>query len=76
MPAVAAAAPAAQAEEPVEEDKPKEKTVFSVKLDSIDATAKAKVIREVKAINPTMNLVEVCFILILYKFLLISHSSG
>ncbi|TIC58923.1 ClpS-like protein [Wallemia mellicola] len=59
MPAVAAApAVAAESAAEAEEDKPKEKTIFSVKLESIDATAKAKVIREVKALNPTMNLVE------------------
>ncbi|CAD6885910.1 unnamed protein product [Tilletia laevis] len=51
--APAAAAPAA------EEEKPKEKTIFTVKLTGLkDPTAKAKVIREVKAINSTMNLVE------------------
>ena len=53
----AAAAPAA-AEAPAEE-KPKEKTIFTVKLEKIDATQKAKVIREVKAMMPNMNLVEV-----------------
>ncbi|KAJ9118227.1 hypothetical protein QFC22_004134 [Naganishia vaughanmartiniae] len=51
----AGAAPAAEA--PVEE-KPKEKTIFTVKLEKFDATAKAKIIREVKAIMPNMNLVE------------------
>ena len=54
----AATAPAAAAEAPAEE-KPKEKTIFTVKLEKIDATQKAKVIREVKAIMPNMNLVEV-----------------
>ncbi|EPQ27620.1 uncharacterized protein PFL1_04758 [Pseudozyma flocculosa PF-1] len=54
----AAAAPAADAAE-AEEAKPKEKTVFNLKLTGLkDASAKAKVIREVKAINTTMNLVE------------------
>jgi large subunit ribosomal protein L7/L12 len=53
----AGAAPAA-AEAAVEE-KPKEKTIFTVKLEKIDAAAKAKIIREVKAIMPNMNLVEV-----------------
>lgn len=53
----AGAAPAA-AEVAVEE-KPKEKTIFTVKLEKIDAAAKAKIIREVKAIMPNMNLVEV-----------------
>jgi large subunit ribosomal protein L7/L12 len=56
-PAAGGAAPAA-AEAAVEE-KPKEKTIFTVKLEKIDAAAKAKIIREVKAIMPNMNLVEV-----------------
>ncbi|KAK0524971.1 54S ribosomal protein L12, mitochondrial [Tilletia horrida] len=56
--APAAAAPAAAAPA-AEEEKPKEKTVFTIKLKGLkDATAKAKVIREVKAINSSMNLVE------------------
>jgi large subunit ribosomal protein L7/L12 len=38
--------------------KPKEKTIFTLRLESFDATAKAKVIREVKAIVPNMNLME------------------
>ncbi|CAD6567950.1 MAG: hypothetical protein TREMPRED_004090 [Tremellales sp. Tagirdzhanova-0007] len=42
---------------PVEE-KPKEKTIFTVKLEKYEATAKAKIIREVKAMMPNMNLVE------------------
>ena len=33
--------------------------MFTVKLDAIDATQKAKIIREVKAMMPNMNLVEV-----------------
>lgn len=46
---------------PAEEvEKPKEKTIFTVKLEKFEATAKAKIIREVKAIMPNMNLVEVC----------------
>ncbi|KAG8747895.1 hypothetical protein FRC10_010514 [Ceratobasidium sp. 414] len=58
----AASAPAVGAA-PVEdaapaEEKPKEKTIFTVKLEKIDAANKAKVIREVKAIMPNMNLVE------------------
>ncbi|ORZ02287.1 ribosomal protein L7/L12 C-terminal domain-domain-containing protein [Syncephalastrum racemosum] len=40
----AAAAPAAAAEE----EKPAEKTEFNVKIEKVDASAKAKVIREVK----------------------------
>ncbi|ORY33067.1 ribosomal protein L7/L12 C-terminal domain-domain-containing protein [Naematelia encephala] len=54
--AAPAAAPAASAE-PAEE-KPKEKTMFIVKLEKFDAGAKAKIIREIKAIMPNMNLVE------------------
>lgn len=51
-PAAAAAAPAVAVEE---EEKPKEKTIFTVKLLGLkDATAKAKVIKEVKALNSQM----------------------
>ncbi|WVQ73566.1 ribosomal protein L7/L12 [Cryptococcus sp. DSM 104548] len=59
MPAASApaAAPSAAAEAPAEE-KPKEKTIFTVKLEKFDAAAKAKIIREVKAMMPNMNLVE------------------
>ncbi|KAI9001153.1 ribosomal protein L7/L12 C-terminal domain-containing protein [Trametes punicea] len=58
MPASApAAAPAAAAEE-TEAEKPKEKTVFNVKLESFDAAAKPKIIREVKAIVPNLTLIE------------------
>ncbi|KAJ1025836.1 hypothetical protein NDA16_002462 [Ustilago loliicola] len=56
-----AAAPADGAEHAAAEEaaKPKEKTVFTLKLAGLkDPTAKAKVIREVKAVNTTMNLVE------------------
>ena len=59
----AATAPAATEDAPVEE-KPREKTIFAVKLEKFEATAKAKIIREVKAMMPNMNLVEVshyCF---------------
>ncbi|WRT69189.1 ribosomal protein L7/L12 [Kwoniella shivajii] len=55
--APAASAASADSAEPAEE-KPKEKTIFTVKLEKFDATAKAKIIREVKAIMPNMNLVE------------------
>ncbi len=62
MPASSSAPPAAASsasdDAPVEE-KPKEKTIFTVKLEKYDATAKAKIIREVKAMMPNMNLVEV-----------------
>ena len=57
------AAPAATAstesDDAPAEEKPKEKTIFTVKLEKFDATAKAKIIREVKAMMPNMNLVEV-----------------
>ncbi|KAJ8523038.1 hypothetical protein ONZ45_g488 [Pleurotus djamor] len=59
MPAAAPSAPAAAAAEeaPVEE-KPKEKTVFNVKLESFDAGAKPKIIREVKALVPNLTLID------------------
>ena len=41
------------------QEKPKEKTIFSVKLESFEGTAKPKIIREVKAMNPTLTLVAV-----------------
>ncbi|KAG7096671.1 hypothetical protein E1B28_004085 [Marasmius oreades] len=60
--AVPAAAPAATSaaapsDEPVAE-KPQEKTVFTVKLESFDAAAKAKIIREVKALVPNLTLID------------------
>jgi len=57
MPSAAAAAPAPAAEAPVEE-KPKEKTVFNIKLESFDAAAKPKIIREVKAMIPNLTLID------------------
>ncbi|EIW66078.1 hypothetical protein TREMEDRAFT_35495, partial [Tremella mesenterica DSM 1558] len=39
-------------------EKKKEKTIFTVKLEKFDTGAKAKIIREVKAMMPNMNLVE------------------
>ncbi|KAJ7638497.1 ribosomal protein L7/L12 C-terminal domain-containing protein [Roridomyces roridus] len=55
----AAAAPAAAApsDEPAAE-KPKEKTVFNVQLESFDAGAKPKIIREVKAMVPNLTLID------------------
>lgn len=51
----AAGAAAAAEAAPEEEVKPKEKTVFTLKLTGLkEPTAKAKVIREVKAANTTM----------------------
>lgn len=57
MPAASAAAPvaAAPAAAPAEEEKPKEKTIFTVKLTGLkEPTAKAKVIKEIKALNSQM----------------------
>ncbi|KAJ7499262.1 ribosomal protein L7/L12 C-terminal domain-containing protein [Mycena latifolia] len=55
----AAAAPAAAApsDEPAAE-KPKEKTIFNVLLESFDAGAKPKIIREVKALVPNLTLID------------------
>ena len=41
------------------QEKPKEKTIFNVKLESFDAGAKPKIIREVKALIPNLNLMDV-----------------
>lgn len=38
--------------------KPKEKTIFNVRLESFDAGAKPKIIKEVKAIVPNLTLIE------------------
>ena len=58
-PAAAPAAVAAAVEAaPVVKEKPKEKTNFSVKLEKFEPAAKAKIIREIKAMNSGMNLVE------------------
>ncbi|KAM6495662.1 Ribosomal protein L7/L12 C-terminal domain containing protein [Amanita muscaria] len=56
-----AAAPAtstAAAESEAPEEKPKERTSFNVKLESFDASAKAKVIKEVKALVANLTLIE------------------
>lgn len=58
-PSAGAAAGAGAGEAAAEAEKPKEKTMFTVTLTKIDAAQKAKAIKEVKAIQPTMNLVEV-----------------
>lgn len=60
MPAAAApAAPAAAPAEESPEEKPKEKTLFTIKFVGLGSDgAKAKVIKEIKAINSNMNLVE------------------
>ncbi|OLL23263.1 54S ribosomal protein L12, mitochondrial [Neolecta irregularis DAH-3] len=54
----AAAAPAsAPVEAAPEAEKPQEKTMFNVKLEAVDASVKAKIIREVKNLLG-LNLVE------------------
>ncbi|KAJ6539008.1 ribosomal protein L7/L12 C-terminal domain-containing protein [Mycena capillaripes] len=55
--AAAPAAAAAASDEPAEE-KPKEKTIFNVQLESFDAGAKPKIIREVKALVPNLTLID------------------
>ncbi|EUC65402.1 60S ribosomal protein L7/L12 [Rhizoctonia solani AG-3 Rhs1AP] len=57
-PVTGAPTAAASAEDTPAEEKPKEKTIFNVKLEKFDPASKAKIIREVKAIMPNMNLVE------------------
>lgn len=42
------------------QEKPKEKTIFNVRLESFEATAKPKIIKEVKSMNPTLTLMAVC----------------
>jgi len=44
---------------PPPKEKPKEKTIFNVKLESFDAGSKPKVIKEVKAMVPNLTLIEV-----------------
>jgi len=58
MPTAAAPVVAAPIEEAPVEEKPKEKTIFNVKLESFEAAAKAKVIREVKALVPNLTLID------------------
>lgn len=60
---LASLAPSSPSSAPVDEaapaeEKPKEKTIFVVKLTKIDTTQKAKVIKEVKALRPDMNLMQ------------------
>lgn len=59
MPTAAAApvAAAAPSDEPAAE-KPKEKTIFNVQLESFEAGAKPKIIREVKALVPNLTLID------------------
>jgi len=58
LPAAGAGAGADEADEEEVVAKPKEKTIFNVKLESFDAGAKPKVIKEVKAIVPNLTLIE------------------
>ncbi|KAH9963393.1 ribosomal protein L7/L12 C-terminal domain-containing protein [Lactifluus volemus] len=59
-PSAGAAGTASDADETGAEEaaKPKEKTIFNIKLESFDAGAKPKVIKEVKAIVPNLTLIE------------------
>lgn len=41
------------------QEKPKEKTMFNVQLESFDAGSKPKIIREVKALVPNLTLIDV-----------------
>ena len=56
-----------------EQEKPKEKTIFNVKLESFDAGAKPKVIREVKAMVPNLSLIEVHFTFLLPIFIFLKR---
>ncbi|KAJ7781601.1 ribosomal protein L7/L12 C-terminal domain-containing protein [Mycena metata] len=58
MPTAAAAPVAALASDEPAPEKPKEKTVFNVKLESFEAGAKPKIIREVKALVPNLTLID------------------
>ncbi|KAF5369811.1 hypothetical protein D9758_001355 [Tetrapyrgos nigripes] len=55
---VAGAGAAAQAADEPAAEKPQEKTVFNVKLESFEAASKPKVIREVKAMIPNLTLID------------------
>jgi large subunit ribosomal protein L7/L12 len=57
-PVMAAPVAASGAAAPAAEEKPPEKTEFTVKLEKFDAASKAKVIREIKGLLPGANLVE------------------
>ncbi|KAH8830595.1 ribosomal protein L7/L12 C-terminal domain-containing protein [Flagelloscypha sp. PMI_526] len=56
--APAAAAPAAASADEEAAEEPKEKTIFSLKLESFDAGSKPKIIREVKNLNTSLTLIE------------------
>jgi len=60
MPAASAAPTAAPTEEAdaAVEEKPKEKTIFTLTLQKFDAASKPKVIREVKSLVPNMTLMD------------------
>ncbi|KAJ1569935.1 Actin-2 [Nowakowskiella sp. JEL0078] len=58
LPTAAASAPVIATAEEAPQEKPQEKTEFTIKLEKVDATAKAKVIKEIKTLNPTMTLVD------------------
>jgi len=54
----AGGAAAGEEEEAAAAAKPKEKTIFNVKLESFGAGAKPKVIKEVKALVPNLTLID------------------
>ena len=54
----AASDPPVIPEPPAAEEKPKEKTIFNVSLESFDAAVKPKIIREVKALVPNLTLMD------------------
>ncbi|KAJ7667667.1 ribosomal protein L7/L12 C-terminal domain-containing protein [Mycena polygramma] len=58
MPTAAAPAAAAAASDEPAPEKPKEKTIFNVQLESFEAGAKPKIIREVKALVPNLTLID------------------
>jgi len=58
LPAASAAPAVAPAAEEPAAEKVQEKTVFNVKLESFDAAAKPKIIKEVKGLVPNLTLIE------------------
>lgn len=45
-----------------QQEKPKEKTIFNVKLESFNASSKPKIIKEVKSLVPNLTLIEVRYL--------------
>jgi len=58
MASITTPSPLTADEAPPEEEKPKEKTIFNIVIQAVDASSKAKVIREVKTLLPNLNLME------------------